>query len=270
MAETLPGTPQHQALLRSVVSFYTDDPRIRAVVLFGSLSRGTWDRFSDLDLDVVLVDGVNIDVLAELERLCDSFAPIGEQAALIVPDGTEAGDIVLASLEQLSIRYHPLATTSPNIVDSLYMLVGHIDDAAAIIAAGMANQRPVAVTPLQLIDRCVRYVVGVDVALQRGHLWGAIEQLHLIRGLVMDVFAMTHGGGRAVPIFQRDADATLQAQLGKLLPQFSFASVQGVLLRCIDLLEHDLSLISDRQVQLGAPQRAVLDHVRQRQMDTRG
>ncbi|MGZ3716363.1 MAG: nucleotidyltransferase domain-containing protein, partial [Ktedonobacterales bacterium] len=31
---------------------------MRAVLVFGSLGRGTWDRFSDLD--IILVDGISV------------------------------------------------------------------------------------------------------------------------------------------------------------------------------------------------------------------
>jgi len=51
-----PGTPQHQTLLHSIVSYYENDPRILAVVIFGSLGRGTWDCYSDLDLDEAEVE----------------------------------------------------------------------------------------------------------------------------------------------------------------------------------------------------------------------
>ncbi|MGZ3674900.1 MAG: nucleotidyltransferase domain-containing protein, partial [Ktedonobacterales bacterium] len=87
---------------------------MRAVLVFGSLGRGTWDRFSDLD--IILVDGISVAPAQELERLRATFAPIGERAALIVPKRTDEGDVVLASLLQLSVRYHALASTSPNIV----------------------------------------------------------------------------------------------------------------------------------------------------------
>ena len=73
--EAYPGTPRHQALLRAIVSHYKDDPRVRAVVVFGSLGRGDWDALSDLDLDVVLADGVPVDVAQEIEGLAAPFRP---------------------------------------------------------------------------------------------------------------------------------------------------------------------------------------------------
>src|SRR5260221_1299756 len=107
-----PGSRQHQALLEAIVAYYHADSRILAVSLFGSLARGTWAPYSDLDLDVVIGDGVQMDVLQELERLCASLAAIGQHDAMIVADGNDAGDVVFASLMQFSIRFHPLATTS--------------------------------------------------------------------------------------------------------------------------------------------------------------
>jgi predicted nucleotidyltransferase len=259
-----PGTLQHQALLRSIVSYYEDDPRILAVAVFGSLGRGTWDCYSDLDLDVVIADEVEIDVDAELKQLTASFASIGESGALIVPDSDDAGDIVLKSLMEVSIRYHPLSTTSPNIVDSLRLLSGRIDQ-AAIEGAGLAS-RQMADEPLsQLLDRCVRYALEVDIALQRGQVWDAIELLHLMRKLLMELFSRTHGGQRAFHFFQAEADAGLQARLGATLPRYSLASAQESLLQFLDILQNDLEAVTEGRVQLTAGHAELLDAVGQRQ-----
>ncbi len=117
-----PGTPLHQALLRAIVAYYEYDPRILAVSVFGSLSRGNWDQYSDLDLDVVVADGVQVDVPQELQAMCAAAASPGQSEALIVADGPDAGDVVFADLRQISMRYHSLATTKVAIVDSLLVL----------------------------------------------------------------------------------------------------------------------------------------------------
>ena len=262
--EDNPGTPRHQALLQATVSYYADDPRILAVAVFGSLGRGTWDRYSDLDLDIVIADGVEIDVVQELRRLCDAFASIAERVALIIPDGDDAGDVVLESLMELSIRYHPLHTTSPNIVDSVQVLAGRIDG-AAIKAAGLANEC-VGDGPLgRVLDMCVRYAVGVDVALQRRQIWGAIELLHRMRGLLMELFARARDGVRAYHVFQAEADAVLQARLGATLPQYDMISARESLAQFLEILEHDLRQLTGRQVQLTEAHRRVLNLVRMRQ-----
>ncbi len=257
-----PGTPQHQALLHSIVSYYEKDPRILAVAIFGSLGRGNWDSYSDLDLDVVIADGVQIDIDAELRQLLASFTSINEEAALIIPD-VEDADIVLKSLMEISIRYHPLSTTSPDIVDSLQLLLGRIDR-ATIEAAGLANRR--VDEPLsELLDRCVRYALEADVALQRGQVWDAIELLHLMRKLLMDLFSRTHGGQRAFHFFQAKADAELQVRLGATLPHYSLASAQESLLQFLDILKHDVEAMTDGRVRLTAEHADILTAVGQRQ-----
>lgn len=255
-----PGTLQHQTLLHAIVSRYANDPRILAVAIFGSLGRDTWDRYSDLDLDVVIADQVEVDINAELKQLSASFASINEQVALIIPDGTDAADIVLNSLMELSIRYHPLSTTSPNIVDSFQLLMGRIDR-TAIEAAGLAN-RYLDDEPLdQLLDRCIRYAIEVDIALHRGQIWGAVELLHRMRGLLMELFTRTHGGQRAYQFFQAKADLGLQTRLGTTLPRYDLKSVQDSLTQILDILRHDLEQLSDGQVQLTVVHAEILDSI---------
>ena len=166
---TYPGTPQHQALLQIIVAHYQDDPRILATVVFGSLGRGNWDALSDIDLDVVIADDARIDVVDELRKLCAAFAPLAEHAALIVPDGDDAGDVVLESLMQFSARYHPLAQTSPHIVSSMQVLAGVLDHSAIRRPARQTVSKR---SPSRRVAGRLRTLRGSrHVYLQRGTLW---------------------------------------------------------------------------------------------------
>ena len=265
-----PGTLQHQALLRAIVSYYAGDPRILAISIFGSLGRGDWDRYSDLDLDVVIAEGAQVAIRQELMALCDSMAAISERVMLIVPDGEDAGDVVFESLREFSARYHPLPTTSPNIVDSLLVLAGEIDP-AAIKAAGQANRRADdRQQPGYILDMCVRYAVGVDVALQRGRIWGAIDLLHRMRDLLMELFARTRDRTRTYQVFQAEADPALQSRLGATLPQYDLISAQKSLAELLDILEADLGELSNGRIQLGENHRKVLGQIRTRQAQLAG
>jgi len=257
-----PGTLQHQALLRAIVAFYEHDARVLAVIVFGSLGRGGWDALSDIDLDVVVADDACIQVDDELRRLCASFAPLGERVALVVPQGDDEADVVLESLLQLSVRYHPLAATKPAIVDSMRVLAGRLD--AATIAAAAATPTDPEPSPGHLLAACVRYAAVAQVYLQRASLWLAIEILHRMRGLLMDIFVRTHGGGRPLHRFPAIAPAGLQAQLSATLPQADPSSVRAALAALIDLLENDLAVISNGQLALTAGQQTVLRQVRLR------
>jgi predicted nucleotidyltransferase len=267
-ASQYPGTTRHQRVLRAITSFYAADPRVLAVAVFGSLGRGNWDDFSDLDLDVVLADGVRVDPVPELERLCAALAEIGERAALVVADGPEAGDAVLESLLGLSIRFHPLATASPNIVESLHLLWGRIGE-DTIRAAGLS--RGTSPPPARdLLMRCIREALAVDTALQRGRLWWAIECLQSLRGLLLALFARTHGGGRPLQTFLALAPEALQAQLGATLPEYSLASAREALRAALDLLEEGLPTLAADRVALTPADRALLRQLRERQTQLAG
>ena len=264
-----PGTLQHQRLLEAIVTFYANDPRILAVILFGSLGRGNWDPYSDLDLDIIIADDVNINIIQEIECLFYSFTDIGEHGTLIIPDGEDAGDIVLKSLMELSIRYHPLRSTNPNIIDSMVVLSGHIDE-ATIKSASLANQQVKDIPLSRILDMCVRYTVETDRAIQRQQIWLAIEIEHRMQELLIELFAQSHDGVRPHHTFQKEADASLQSLLGSTLPQFDLSSVQRVLIKFIDILEQDLEHFAADQVQLTEVHQHVLNQVRGRQGNLEG
>lgn len=246
--DDLPGTAQHQKILHSIVSYYENDPRILAITVFGSLGRGNWDRYSDLDLDVVIADGIRIDIEAELIRLCTSLASVDEQIALLIPDDDDA-DVVFKSLMELSIRYHPLSNTSPNIIDSMVLLSGRIDR-STIETAGLSN-RELDNEPIDReLDRCVRYALEVDNALRRGYVWSAIELLHSMRRSIMELFTRSHHGKRAYQFFQKEADKSMQARLGGTLPQYDLKSIQESFVQFINILTNNLDKLTDGQVQL--------------------
>lgn len=261
--DALPGTPRHQALLHAVASYYAADPRVLAVTVFGSLGRGTWDTHSDCDLDVVLADDVALDVVDEVRSLCTALADIGEEPAIILPRNTEEVDVVLCSRLEFSIRYHPLATTSPNIVDSLVLLTGHID-AAAIVAAGRARQPPT--PPLdEVLAPLVRALVGVATSLERDQLWLALAGLHAAREGLLVLFQRTHGGIRPYHTFQSQAAPALQTQFGRTVPAFDRRGVETAFAQVLQLVLHDLDEVTCGRVHLPQTHRQVLAVVQDRQ-----
>jgi hypothetical protein len=258
-----PGTPQHQALLQTIVAHYRQDPRILAVVVFGSLGRGDWDALSDIDLDVVIADDAVVDAVGELRKLCAAFAPLGEHLAVLVPDGDDAADAVLDSLMMLSVRYHPLATTKAAVVDSMQVLSGRLDH-ARIAAAGLANPGPPEPQVGQLLDECVRYAAVASVYVLRGSPWLAIEVLHRMRSLLIEIYVRTHGGGRSLHRFNAAAPAALKAQLVATVCHATPSSLRSALAALIDLVEGDLDNWADGHLQLTNGQQTILHLVRTR------
>lgn len=261
----LPGTLQHQRILQAITSYYENDPRVLAITVFGSLGRGNWDRYSDLDLDVVVADDIKVDVEEEVFLLNNALATIDEQIALLIP-GDDDADVVFKSLMEFSIRYHPLTSTHPNIIDSMLLLLGKID-LAVIKTAGLANQKPEKEPLIRELDRCIRYALEVDSALHRGYLWSAIELLHYMRRCMMALFTYSHGGQRTYQFFQVEASQEMQARLGSTLPQYSLKSAQESLSQFLDILTYDLDQLTNNKVQLTASHSELLAAIRSRQSD---
>lgn len=257
---TYPGDPAQQRLLRAIAHDYARQPWALAFIVFGSVARGDWDARSDLDLDVVIADGVAIEPVAEIARLC---AAIGERPALIAPRRGDDGDVVLDSLAEFSIRYHPLAATSPNIVASMRLLWGRIDE-GQIRAAGLANARPAEQTPQTLLALSVRATLGGANALARERLWAALAALEEARNLLMTLYARAHGLDRPLQSFERAADARLQAELARTLAVWEPESIRAALLALCDLLAQRLDAFSGGLARLSAGEYAALAQIRAR------
>ena len=257
---TWPGGPEHQRLLRAMTAYYARQPWALAFIVFGSVARGDWDRYSDLDLDVVIANGTVIEPVAEITRLC---AAINERPALIAPRRGDDGDVVLESLEEFSIRYHPLGATSPNIVSSMRVLWGRIPE-ERIRAAGLANARPPVQSADALVALCVRATLYGAKALARGRRWAALASLEEARDLLMTLAARASGGERPMQSFERNASPLLQAQLARAVATWDMESARAALLTVCDLLTDRLDAFTGSAAHLTDGERATLAAVRAR------
>lgn len=262
--EGLPGTPHHQRVLAAIVDYYRDDPRVLAVLLFGSLARGNWDAYSDLDLDVVLADGVALDTAEELRALTTALAGVGERAAAMVPKGGGNGDVVLASLAQFSIRYHDLAATSSNIVDSLRLLAGRIP-LEEVIVAGEANREPMRFDAAVHLSRALRGLVEADSALERRRPWFGVEALHVARDALIEGYAYARGAPRPLHYFEAHADATTRAAIDALHCHVDEAEIEAALRAGISLLRAEIGALFAGRTTLTTAQRDLLDALANRQ-----
>lgn len=257
-----PGTPEHQRLLRAIAQHYAHDDRVLAVIVFGSLGRGTWDEHSDLDLDVVIADGVTLDVQAEARRLCIA---IGEEPVVVVPGHADAADVVLASLMELSIRYHPLASTNPNIVETMVVLAGPL--APSVIAeAGRQNQKPPPPGFPDLVGACIRQAVTADAKLHRENLWLGYLLLHEARDRLLQIVAASHGVRRPYHAIEGILSPELLARLRLTLPHDDLPSMRRAFVALLDLLEHDLEVLSAGRARLTEAQRQIVARLRARQV----
>jgi predicted nucleotidyltransferase len=171
------GSSDHRRLIDQVADRYRRDGRVRAVVVFGSVSAGTWHELSDVDLDIVIEDGARAEPEEEIAALFGT-------KAVVVLAGPDSADVVLDTLAEVSIRWHPLRETSPHITATARMLAGSLGE-RELAAAGAANRT--APDEQRLLDAIVRDAVGARKDLIRGRRWEAVAAVDRVRRSLMQL-----------------------------------------------------------------------------------
>jgi predicted nucleotidyltransferase len=266
--QSLPGTPRHQELLQRITTFYAGDERVLSLLIFGSLGRGAGDAWSDLDLVVIVRDGVHVDVSAELARLAVVLAAEGDPV-LSTADAGDAGYLIPQSLCGIAIDYTELAKVSSYVLHGCIMLAGKLD-LETIRKAAAANDKPPAPMGL-LLQKALWLALGADICMRRHQFWQALPKLESVRGTLIDIYAFSRGGTRASKVFAETASADLQAKFGRTLPAFvphsataSLAAGAAALSALLDLMEHDFAELSNGQLQLGPGERTIIARLRER------
>jgi predicted nucleotidyltransferase len=179
------GSSAHRGLIDQVVAHYRHDERIRAIAVFGSLGAGTWHELSDVDFDIVTEDWAKVAPAGEIAAL------FGTRAAIVLAH-LDSADVVLDSLAELSIRWHPLRDTSPNIT------------ATAV----------------------VRDAIGARKALVRGRRWEAVAAVERVRG------SLTRLRGRrdGLRLDPADPAAALDAVLAETAAEYDLGPTRRALL----------------------------------------
>ena len=263
-SKNFPGTFHHQQILQTITAFYDDDDRVLAILLFGSLSRGNWDQYSDIDLDIILSDNTLIDARSELRKLCAAIKQKHEVDALIIAD-VEEGDVVLGNLVEFSVRYHVLSDTKPAILGTMCSLSGALSlDEIRAAANHKYDAEPREM--VDIIDECIRYILAVHHAIMRQRVWMAIELFYRIRASLMQLYATSHGAIRPIHFFDSHATAELHELLSTLSPLVNPKAIEDVFSTAILLLENHLDDFSDGLYQLTASQKHILDELKQLQI----
>ncbi len=210
------GSSSHRALIDHVAAHYRHDGRIRAIAVFGSVGGGTWHELSDVDLDIVTEDSARIAPAAEIAALFGT-------AAVIALARADSADVVLDSAAEISIRWHPLQTTSPNICATVRVVAGQLSD-AAITAAGDANR--IAPAAQRLLDSMVRDAIGAQKALLRGHRWAAVTAVEAMRKSLTEL----RGHRDGLRLDPADPAAALAAVLAEIRTGYDLGSRREALL----------------------------------------
>ncbi len=180
------------------------------------MAAGTWHDLSDVDLDVVIEDDEVVVPAVEVEALFES-------RAVIVLASDDSADVVLDSLEEISIRWHPLASTSPNISASIRVIRGCLSDADVREAAEANRTLP---NHQELLDALVRDAIGAWKALRRGDQWSAAAAVEKMRGSLLSL----RGRRDTLKLDPGNLEDALASVLAETRASFDLGSARNALL----------------------------------------
>lgn len=268
-AHNLPGSPDQRALLQTVAAAYSNDMRVLAVILFGSLGRGNGDEYSDLDVVVIVRDDAVVDIASELVGLRAALAQNGIRTLLTQAAGN-AVYLTTETLASVAIDYAKLRETPWYLLAGYLVLSGTVDP-AAIESAAKANEES-QFPPHVELHRALWLALIVNGHLYRGSYWPALSSLNRMRGALLEIFTLSRNGRRSARFFDTTAGLELKAMIGRTLPAYfptspaqTVASLSDALLAVLDILEYHLADLSNGQVELGTGERELVLRLRARQ-----
>jgi len=250
------GTVIHQKILACLVRVFGKDANIRAFGVFGSLVRGDWDEYSDLDLDAVVVDASRASADKHVAAMKAGLAETGFGCLLWFEERPNEWVIILDNLGRISIRFHTLEETSPNIIDSLVVLAGGLTSEDIAHAAAPKKQ-----TDFDLLHhKFLEHAIYVPIYLHRGELINACNMLSALRNALITIYCASHGMPK-IEKFEKLAPAIVREQLQSTFALPEEAQITPAFTALLQLYKTSLDDFSAGHLQLSAEQETILDKV---------
>lgn len=185
--------PEYLDIARDLVAGLADDPRVRAVLLTGSVAIGTADTYSDLDVSVVVGDADTVDVL--VSELPDKIPDLVHSSVLVrgpvrvftaITSGWLRVDVLVESAAVATRRVQPP-----------HLLV--IDNDRITGQLRVAGRDPQSADSVRLVEEFLRVVGLLDVVVGRQEYFVGAQGVMLLRDYLVDLFYLENdrarGGG---------------------------------------------------------------------------
>ncbi len=250
------GSNDHHRILRALADLFHNDANIEAFAVFGSLVRGDWDKYSDLDLDAVVTYALKAKIYETVVAMENALSNAGLKTLLHFEESPNQWVFIFQSLDRISIRFHVLEETSPNIIDSCIILTGKLtkEDLAQAAAS-----KPKQHTDFELRqNKFIEHVIYVPIYVHRGELINALNMLDTLRNSLLTIYCTTHGLSK-IEKFERNAPESLKEALVPTFAQLEVASIKSAFASLVRLYTSSIEMISAGKVRLSNEQRVILE-----------
>lgn len=254
----LPGNKTHQEILQALLELFQKDTNIEAFIVFGSLTRGDWDDYSDLDLDAIVKDDRIEAVQKEIVQMLAVLSDAGFSALSSFEEFPNELVSILETLDRISIRFHLLKDTNPAIVDSMRILCGSLSK-EDIQRASFGKEK---VIDFELLNnKFLELSIYVPVSLKRNKRMNALFFLNKMRQTLVQIYIHSHGLSREFD-FEGSAGASLLHDLYDTYGACQKEQIYRKLIKLLDIYEKNIEEISAGKIQLSEKHMKILRTVR--------
>ncbi len=254
----LPGNNTHQKILSILLNIFKKDNNILVFGVFGSVAKGNWDKYSDLDLDVIVKDDSKETINSECKTILSVLDKNGFGVSLYFEEFAGEWVIIFDTLDRISIRFHLLENTIPHILDSFKILYGDlsVDDIHKSIVKEKSQ-----ITNLEILkDKFIELSIYVPIALHRNELINAEFFLSKMRNIVIEIYIKSRGIPRIFE-FEKEIDPDLKNKIYLTYADLDISSIKLSLESLISLFIDSIKSISGEKLNLNNNERLILNKV---------
>lgn len=182
----LPGNKTHQKILQLLINLFQKDKNIRAFIVFGSLVRGNWDKYSDLDLDVVVEDTSEMLIKQVVDSIKAKLISKQIKILLYFEEFTNEFVFIFDSLDRMNIRFHLLKDTHPVIISSMRILYGDLTFEELKSSQNKKLKNEVNYQLLQY--KFLEHVIYVQLSIKRNKFINASFFLSKMRQIIIELY----------------------------------------------------------------------------------
>lgn len=253
-----PGNNTHKKILQLLTKHFEKNTNVEAFIVFGSLVRGNWDDYSDLDLDaIVKVDTYEV-VQKEINEMTNILVTSGFTVPISFEEFHGEAVFILGTLDRISIRFHTLQDTSPSILDSMHILCGKLtaDDLkkSAVVKEKTVNYD-------LLANKFLELATYVPVSLKRNKPINALFFINKMRQILIQIFIYSRGIYREFD-FEKEAPLKLKESLYKTYGGADQNAIKTALVTLLEIFGKEIQNISSEKLSLTDKQKIIISKIK--------
>lgn len=247
----LPGNVKHRKILEALVNLFRGEKNIKAFGAFGSLTRGDWDDYSDLDLDAIVDNDSTEKVATYLYKMIEVLNHVSLPSLIYFEEKRNEWVLILETLDRISIRFHTLENTSPNILDSFVIYTGKVTKDYLLDIALKTIKKGENFELLQ--NKFLEHAIYVPIYIHRQELFNAFNMLNVLRNTLITIYYKSHGLSK-IEKFEKNATSELKENLLQTFSTLDKDEIRNAFRSIVQLYIVSINTISYGKLQLNKKQ----------------